>query len=55
MSAGQKELLDQIIKEEDYYQAQYDSLQGKDNKHKSRIKEYMEQKKQEKEDATPEE
>ena len=55
MSPGQKALVDEIIKQEDYYQAQYDSLEGKESKHKSRIKAYMDQKKQEQAEATPEE
>jgi len=55
VSPDQKALLDEIIKQEDYYQAQYDSLKGKERKTKSRIKAYMEQRKQEKIEATPEE
>jgi hypothetical protein len=53
MSPGQKALVDEIIKQEEYYQAQYDSIKGKERRTKSRIKEYMEQKKQEKIEATP--
>lgn len=55
LSPNQKALLDEIIKQEAYYQAQYDSLKGKERKTKSRIKAYMEEKKQEKIEETEEE
>jgi hypothetical protein len=48
MTGEQKALIDEMVKQEEYYQAQYDSLKGKERKTKSRIKAYMEKKKEEK-------
>lgn len=50
MSPQQQQLMDEIIKQEEYYQAQYDSLKKKERKTKSRIKQYMQEKKQEQEE-----
>jgi hypothetical protein len=56
VSPDQKALLDEIIKQEDYYQAQYDSVKSKERKTKSRIKQYLQDKKDSpQEEETPEE
>jgi hypothetical protein len=48
MSPENKALIDEMVKQEAYYQAQYDSLKSKERKTKSRIKQYLQDKKQEK-------
>lgn len=56
VSPEQKALLDEIINQEAYYQAQYDSVKSKERKTKSRIKQYLQDKKSgAQEEATPEE
>ncbi len=60
LSPQQKALINEIIKQEPYYQAQYEGVKKKERKTKSRIKTYLEEKKagREKvpvEEETPEE
>jgi hypothetical protein len=45
LSPQEKALIDEIIKQEPYYQAQYEGVKQKERKTKSRIKAYLEDKK----------